>query len=199
MAMTKYTYSVSGDFPNQKVNSNQLTQEIEASAIATVLDCININEDVCDIWFVDALSGGDQTILNGIVAAHQGTETSGATQTVTRWAQSTTTDNDYQVKATLNSQPLRKGMYQITWNAEMRLLVGGMSCLVEVVLTVDNQPVAEQNWGLQHWMHFGGTFAFSFNEADEPVIVLKFRVIGTGGDTACIRRGHISLIQEQEG
>lgn len=76
MAATKYSYSISQDFPNQMVNLSTLTQEIVASAIVTALDHINEDEtaDECDIWFVDALSAGDQTILDGIVAAHQGNE-----------------------------------------------------------------------------------------------------------------------------
>ena len=72
MAATKYTYSISSDFPNQKVNSEKLTQQIEASAIATALDYVNTDGDECDIWFADALSGGDETLLDGIVASHDG-------------------------------------------------------------------------------------------------------------------------------
>ena len=72
MTETKYTYSISGDFPNQKVNSDSLKNEIDESAIVTALSYINTNLDDCDIWFGDALSGGDETILNGIVATHQG-------------------------------------------------------------------------------------------------------------------------------
>jgi hypothetical protein len=76
MAATKYSYLITSAFPNQKVNSDSLRDEIEASAILTALDAININPEdesgYCAIWFVDALSGGDETLLNGIVAAHQG-------------------------------------------------------------------------------------------------------------------------------
>jgi hypothetical protein len=72
MAATKYTYSISGDFPNAKVNSDSLTIEIQASAIVTALDRIDTAGDVCDIWFKDALSAGDETVLDAVVAAHQG-------------------------------------------------------------------------------------------------------------------------------
>jgi len=72
MAATKYTYSISQDFPNQKVDSDRLTKEIDESAIVTGLDYINTSGDDCDIWFDDALSGGEETILDTIVANHSG-------------------------------------------------------------------------------------------------------------------------------
>jgi len=72
MAATKYTFSISTDFPNQKVASERLTQEIQQSAILTALDRIDTSGDDCDVWFKDALSAGDQTVLDGLVGAHSG-------------------------------------------------------------------------------------------------------------------------------
>lgn len=72
MAATKYTYSISGDFPNAKVSLDRLSEEIQTSPIVTALDYVNAAGDDCDIWFKDALSGGDETLLDGIVAAHSG-------------------------------------------------------------------------------------------------------------------------------
>lgn len=72
MAETKYTFSVSGDFPNGKVDVDRLTSEIQGSAITKALDHILVDGDVCDIWFKEALSAGDQTALNTLVANHSG-------------------------------------------------------------------------------------------------------------------------------
>lgn len=72
MPATKYTYSISVDFPNQIVATDRLSIEIDNSAIVTALDYINTSGDDCDIWFKDTLSGGDETILDGLVAAHTG-------------------------------------------------------------------------------------------------------------------------------
>lgn len=72
MAATKYTYSISGDFPNQKVNSSRLSKEIDQSNIVTDLERIDTDADDCDIWFDDALSAPDKTTLDGLVAAHSG-------------------------------------------------------------------------------------------------------------------------------
>jgi hypothetical protein len=69
---TKYTYSISTDFPNGKVATDRLTLEIQQSAIVTALDYIETTGDDCDIWFKDPLSAGDQTVLDGVIAAHSG-------------------------------------------------------------------------------------------------------------------------------
>lgn len=75
MAVMKYTYSVSGDFPNQKVNDDALTLEINGSAISSAaLSYITIHDNECDIWFDGELSAEDQTTLDGVVAAHQGVQ-----------------------------------------------------------------------------------------------------------------------------
>jgi hypothetical protein len=78
MAATPYNYSISGDFPQQKVNGDTLSQEIVASdppITSAALDPaynIRTKGDDCAIWFDDPLSAGDQTQLDAIVAAHQG-------------------------------------------------------------------------------------------------------------------------------
>lgn len=75
MAQT-YTYSVSVDFPNEKVAPDRLTNEIDVSSISSgVLQCVNVcvsDADNCDIIFDVALSAPDVTTLDGLVAAHQG-------------------------------------------------------------------------------------------------------------------------------
>ncbi|MCG8430319.1 MAG: hypothetical protein MJA29_04020, partial [Candidatus Omnitrophica bacterium] len=71
MPLTKYTYSISTDFPNAKVNSDSLTVEIDDSTVVG-LSHIDTHADDCDIWFHNALDPGSKTVLDGIVAAHQG-------------------------------------------------------------------------------------------------------------------------------
>jgi hypothetical protein len=81
MAATKYTYSISSDFPNKHVDSKSLTAEIGNSSISSAaLLYIATAGDDCDIWFDDPLSAGDQTTLDGVVAAHTGQPTTQADQ-----------------------------------------------------------------------------------------------------------------------
>ena len=72
MAQTKYTYSVAADTLNAAIYAGALKSEIEASAIVTALDYITVAADVLDIYFKDALSAGDATILGTTVGAHTG-------------------------------------------------------------------------------------------------------------------------------
>lgn len=69
---TKYTYSVTGDTPNGSISVSSLTSEIKSSDISVALDYININSDVCDVWFKDSLSDSYKTILDGIISNHAG-------------------------------------------------------------------------------------------------------------------------------
>jgi len=117
MAATKYTYSISGDFPNAKVATDKLSDQIEASSIATALDCINTHGDDCDIWFEDALSGADQTTLDGVVAAHDGEpyELGGYGESD---AEETTTSTEYQRKLRLSGD-YAGGLYYVEWYCEI--------------------------------------------------------------------------------
>lgn len=75
MAVTKYAKSITTHFTGlteSNPNSDSLTNEIDDSDIATSLSYIDVTGDDVDIWFVDALSAGDQTILGTVVAAHTG-------------------------------------------------------------------------------------------------------------------------------
>lgn len=72
MAQTKYTYSIANDTLNGAVYLTTLKAEIQSSAILIAYDYGQKFGDVLDLYFKDALSAGDQTILDGIVAAHTG-------------------------------------------------------------------------------------------------------------------------------
>ena len=68
MALTKYTYS-------KDANISVLTDEVLADAgITTALDHIDLiddaDPDTVDIWFVDAISGVEETALDAVVSAH---------------------------------------------------------------------------------------------------------------------------------
>ena len=69
----KYIYSISDDFPNQKVNEEALVYEIRMSDITVALDYVYIRDQVeCEIYFKAELSEGEQTLLDNIVYGHTG-------------------------------------------------------------------------------------------------------------------------------
>lgn len=74
---TKYTYSISQDFPGSAVDTDNLASEVQASSIVIAYDRIEVVGDVIDIWFKDVLSAADKIVLDGneetpegLIAAH---------------------------------------------------------------------------------------------------------------------------------
>jgi len=75
MAITKYSYTISTDTANAKVNSGKLTKDIQNSVILTSIDHIDTQGDVCDVWMKDILSTSspdDATNLNNVLSVHDG-------------------------------------------------------------------------------------------------------------------------------
>ena len=72
MAAKDYLFNIQSDFPNHKVSSDRLSQEIHVSAIVVALDHIDTTEVICTIWFKAELTTDDQDILDTIVANHSG-------------------------------------------------------------------------------------------------------------------------------
>ena len=69
--MNTYTYLVSATFDGV-VNISSLASEIAASPIVTALDHISVIGQNIDINFKAALSAGDKSTLDALVAAHKG-------------------------------------------------------------------------------------------------------------------------------
>jgi hypothetical protein len=121
MSLTKYTYSITGDFPNDAVAIEKLVVEIDDSSITTALDHVETAGDVCDIWFDDALSGGDETTLDGLVAAHDGVSPVGTVGSyVSSEGESSTTSTDWTEKLTCEPGWFRAGDYAVDWSCEVK-------------------------------------------------------------------------------
>lgn len=79
MAATSYEYDVIDDFPDDKVDGAALQEQVEQSGITSAaVTHVNTEwrgapaREKCDVWFDDPLTPGDETILDGVVAAHDG-------------------------------------------------------------------------------------------------------------------------------
>jgi len=69
-------YSISEDFPNQKVSSEVLVATINTSDLSAEFDYLNVGDDGadnCDIYTLIELSVEQKAILDGIIVAHSGT------------------------------------------------------------------------------------------------------------------------------
>jgi len=65
-------YSIQNAFPNHKVATDRLTQEIGRSSIVIALDYIKTYLDNCTINFKYDLEPSEWSILDGVVAGHSG-------------------------------------------------------------------------------------------------------------------------------
>lgn len=72
MSETIYAYSIASDTENAKVDSPKLVTEITNSSITISLTRIDTSGDDLSIIFDSAISGGEETTLDGLVAAHDG-------------------------------------------------------------------------------------------------------------------------------
>lgn len=82
MAIQDYVYSIQDDFViNHKVDPTILQEEIVVSTITTEVHHIyvNLEQDECQVWFFDALTGPEEIELDAIIAAHTGELSGGFT------------------------------------------------------------------------------------------------------------------------
>ena len=75
MPQTTYDYLVT-DTANDKVYIPDLEKEIQDSTITIALDYVLVSGNDIDIVFKAAITSGEETILTGIVANHQGIDSS---------------------------------------------------------------------------------------------------------------------------
>jgi UDP-glucose 6-dehydrogenase len=70
--VTKYTYSISRDTLNGKVDTTKLQYEIQISLIAVAVEQIDTNGDLLEIIMKSDLSSQETGYLDGVVAQHDG-------------------------------------------------------------------------------------------------------------------------------
>lgn len=181
------------------LNSSLLQQQIIDSSIDTgVNPLIGINGDDTALTFVvmftDPLSGADETVLDGVVAAHEGTPFVEKTQSVESVGQSDTGLNTLQDKINQTSGPLSPGKYLLTCYCELKT-DGTANAGVEGQVSIAGAVISEDNWDLAQWHAYqcSGVFEVTAVQAGlKPVFMLQYRRIGAAA-TVSIRRARASL------
>jgi hypothetical protein len=199
MAATKYTYSITNDFPNDLVASNKLSIEIEASSIVGTLERIDTVGDDCDIWFADALSGGDQTTLNGLVAAHSGSEyTSVKDGYLYSEAESSTTGTAWLQKAYYAVGNVAAGDYWVEWYCEVKTTDNTNPMCLRVrqddTTTLGETSFVPDSSGNNGWVSQSGFAKVTLSNGDY-VFDMDYCSLGTGKTEVSIRRARIRLIK----
>jgi hypothetical protein len=148
---TKYTYSLTADFPDDAINSTKLASEIGASSIVTALDRIDVSGDVADVWFKDVLSAGDKTTLDGdvsapaggLIAAHDSTPNPSETQSV-----EVTNQPRMREDGTLYAVPKPSSFGLVMCDRDIRI----NTCMVTTATAVEDLKMntatnKEESWG----------------------------------------------------
>ncbi len=125
MALTEYTYTISTDFPNGKVNPDRLEVEVNDSAIATVLENIKTNATQCTVVFAAELSAPDKLTLDGnvsppstgsIIGSHSGEPFPHLTEWVLESTDPGSTNSvKYIVHSALKAPEMDAGDYLVHW------------------------------------------------------------------------------------
>lgn len=68
--MSVYSYSIVDDFNNGTIKPLQFKREIAESSIGTNMKSILTQDGQANIYFTSTLNGSEETILDGLVAAH---------------------------------------------------------------------------------------------------------------------------------
>lgn len=200
MPETTYNYDLQLDFPNQAVQPDVLTAEIEASSITTALVGISIINDDVDITFVDALSPTDKNTLDLVVANHQGEDLAPPVQRANSEGESTNATTTYEEKLSLDSAPLAGGDYLITWYCEISVEsdIAGSGMFAQLVYNGVERGFSSTPSST--YVSFSGSATVSAATGDTPTLALNFRRVG-GANTAKIRRARMSiaLLPEESG
>lgn len=190
MAATPYgPYSISGDFPDGKVNFTQLRQEIEAQITSPPYLYHEANGDELTLYFDGALSSAQEDLLDSIIAAHHPADTTQSAQTVASLAESVTSSTSWQVKLALTLPPMKNGDYQFIWYCE---IAKNTAAGVAAQVTYNGNEQAYSSWGETQYHAFSGTVVATMKEGNTPTLALNVKALGTG--EVKIRRARFAVV-----
>jgi len=194
---TKYSFSISEDFLNSAICSTKLHGEIEGSNIDTTSSffAVNTEGNACDIWFENELTPSEQTVLNNLVAAHDGVPCSPFSCAFLSSENSSLTSSvSYIQRDSISLENIEAGEYEIKWYFEYSYSDNVTKPKFRVQLD-DETTLAEFGYTLyvgdDEWISKSG-FAFVILEQGDHNIDIDYGA-GLSNKTTRIRRVRISI------
>lgn len=181
------------DYVMTAVNSTKLTEEILDQISSPVLQSITaeVDEDTgeinVEITFDGDLTAEQKTTLDGIVAAHVADTTFDSAQHASSPGEESTSSGTWVEKLALQSDKLKHGDYLFTWYCEIK--TDGLGVAAQVTYNGNEQGFT--SWGESQYHAFSGSVVASMKEGNEPLIVINYRVLGSG--PVYIRRARLSI------
>lgn len=189
---TQFQYSVTNDFPNQAVDLTVFQLEIEASSITATVEGVTINGDDVTIDFDTDLTVDEETTLDGVVAAHQGTGLVEGVQRAQANAEQTNATTTNATAVELQSGPLKAGDYLVSWYCEISMEsdIDGSGIFCQVLW--NGVERAFDSTAQSNYTSFSGAVVVPSNDLDAPALDIVFRRVGAA-NTARIRRCRVSI------
>lgn len=201
--MVDNTYSLAANFSAHIINLDTFQRSITQSTIAQVLSGLQVNGDVVTVSFPLALSAGDKTTLDGIVAAHTGTPFASAPlplRAVSIASQTSDLTTDSVAAAVgVGVGGLGPGDYLISFLCETATTAVVANTGVRAALQYDPgdgsgfADVYEDSWDKPQFHIVGGSAVVTLKAGDRPAIQLVWRRLGASSNPGIIRRIRMSI------
>lgn len=194
MAGTLTTHEVYplSDFPNGRVNPDILIAEVVAAALSVPLLNLIPNGSQVTFVFTGSLLAGDITLLNGVVAAHQGAAFGNTSIATKEISETTNTTNTYADKLTLNAGPLPAGVYMAFWACEYNLLAVVANSVAMARYQFNGTTYVADTWAFDGVHTFSGGFPFDAVAGMNVAAAIQTRLAGPA-NTLQVRRARMSI------
>jgi hypothetical protein len=180
------------DFPNGRVNPEILTAEVVAAALSVPLQNLIANGSNVTFVFTGSLLAGDITLLNGVVANHQGAAFTNTSVAVREISETTNTTNTWTDKLVLNAGPLPAGTYMAFWACEYNLAAVVANSVANARYQFNGTTYVVDTWTFDGVHTFSGGFPVDLTAGSMVVASLQSRLTGPA-NTLLIRRARMSL------
>lgn len=197
MAETSYQRSVVTDFTGlieSVPNFSLLQSEIANCAISSAaITHINASGDAVYIWFNDPLTVGDESILDGLIAAHTGEKDTNKTQYNTNENEQSTTSTDWQQAVGKQCGALSEGLFLIEWYCEAKLGNGALGDDGRLRAAYGGNALADMIITETEYVPFSGMALIDSLLGNKPLARIRYKIYGSGGDEIFVQRARIMV------
>jgi len=188
---TKYSGLVT-DTLNDAVAENKLTEEIDDSSIVPTVDHINVHGSDLDIYMSDALSGAEETTLDGVVAAHDGVaDTYTSAGYGESDGESSTSSGSWQTKLSTDVDCDGITEYMMSWYGEIQS--SNNTTNVKVRILLDDTTVVAETFSNPGENAYGSVSGFKKISPSSGTCNIKVQYCSDGGMTVKLRKARVDV------